>query len=63
MVQGGTRKVVVSPVGIEINGTRYEERLIIGGCLFGENPPILHSIRCKGCKGELNPGLGGELEG
>ena len=34
MAQGGTRKIVLSPMELTINGVRYEEELIIGGCLF-----------------------------
>jgi hypothetical protein len=39
MAQGGTRKIVVlPPTALTINDVRYEEKLIIGGCLFLRNP-------------------------
>jgi len=55
MAQGGTRKVVVSPVGIKINGTWYEEPLTIGWCLVPQKFLVLRPIRCKGCGGAVNP--------
>ena len=30
MARGGTRKVVLLPMGIKIDGVRYEDQLIIG---------------------------------
>lgn len=39
MAEGGTRKIVLSPMGININGVRYEEELTICECSFQRSPP------------------------